>query len=32
MSAIDIQQSEIAQWDPEFTATIKDKVYPLVKR
>ena len=32
MNAIDIQQSEIAQWDPEFTATIKDKVYPLVKR
>ncbi len=24
--------SEIAQWDPEFTATIKDKVYPIVQR
>ncbi len=26
------QQSEIAQWDPEFTAKIKDQVYPLVRR
>ena len=32
MNVIAIEQSEISQWDPEFTATIKDKVYPLVKR
>jgi 1-acyl-sn-glycerol-3-phosphate acyltransferase len=27
-----IQTSELEQWDPEFIATIRDKVYPLAKR
>ena len=34
MSATEVEvgQSEVAQWDPEFTATIKHKVSPIVKR
>ena len=34
MSATEVEvgQSEVAQWDPEFTATIKEKVSPIVKR
>jgi 1-acyl-sn-glycerol-3-phosphate acyltransferase len=32
MSASDVVESEIAQWDPEFTAKFKAKVYPIVKR
>jgi len=32
MNETDIAQPEIAQWDPEFTAKVKDKVYPIVKR
>ena len=32
MTATDIAQPEIVQWDPEFTAKVKDKVHPIVKR
>jgi 1-acyl-sn-glycerol-3-phosphate acyltransferase len=32
MNATAIEVSEIAQWDPVFTATFIDKVYPLVRR
>jgi hypothetical protein len=32
MNATDVEQSEIAQWDAQFTAKIKDDVYPIVKR
>jgi 1-acyl-sn-glycerol-3-phosphate acyltransferase len=28
----DVALSEVARWDPTFTAKVKDKVYPLVRR
>ena len=32
MTVNDIVLSEVDQWDPEFTANFKDKVYPLVRK